>query len=83
MFPKTPQEVAEQILDAVESGREEVLADDMRHQGFRVNAANRRPQILSTDCRAFLPAVGFRELIRNKLGWSRAVHQDLTFSAKE
>ncbi len=27
------------------------------------------------DYRAFLPAVGFVELTRNKLGWSRAVHQ--------
>jgi uncharacterized protein YndB with AHSA1/START domain/GNAT superfamily N-acetyltransferase len=27
------------------------------------------------DYRAFLPAVGFRELTRNKLGWSRAVHK--------
>ena len=26
------------------------------------------------DSRAFLPAVGFRELTRNQLGWSRAVH---------
>jgi GNAT superfamily N-acetyltransferase len=34
------------------------------------------------DYRAFLPAVGFRELTRSKLGWNRAVHQDLTFSAK-
>jgi GNAT superfamily N-acetyltransferase len=28
-----------------------------------------------TDSRAFLPAVGFRELTRTKLGWSRAGHQ--------
>jgi hypothetical protein len=28
-----------------------------------------------TGYRAFLPAVGFRELTRNKLGWSRAVHK--------
>ena len=26
------------------------------------------------DSRAFLPAVGFRELTRNQVGWSRAVH---------
>jgi GNAT superfamily N-acetyltransferase len=26
------------------------------------------------DSRAFLPTVGFRELTRNQLGWSRAVH---------
>jgi GNAT superfamily N-acetyltransferase len=27
------------------------------------------------DYRAFLPAVGFRELTRNQLGWSRMMHQ--------
>jgi hypothetical protein len=27
------------------------------------------------DYRAFLPALGFQELTRNKLGWSRAVQQ--------
>jgi GNAT superfamily N-acetyltransferase len=27
------------------------------------------------DYRAFLPAIGFRELTRNRLGWSRAVHK--------
>jgi GNAT superfamily N-acetyltransferase len=27
------------------------------------------------DYRAFLPAAGFRELTRNQLGWSRAVHK--------